>query len=157
MRIIPKKNYIILVVLLAVTVLLTFVFSNFYKNKEKSESKFYQYANNISSDSFSQYVLESSDLIVYMADKYDLSYSKFEKKFIKKIDEYNMKNKLVYIDKEELDNKFIKELETNYGIKLNVKNLPIVLIISNNTVKDVIYVKSNSTIDKVIDFEAFEW
>ena len=73
MRQIPKKNYIILVILIVITVLLTFILFDIYRNKDKVTSDFYRYSNKITNEEFDEYILESSDLIIYISDKYDLA------------------------------------------------------------------------------------
>ena len=86
MREIPKKNYIILVVLLAVTAFLTLFLSNIYKNKEKLTSNFYEYANKITPESFDEFMTENEDVIIYIGDKYDLTLETVEKELSEKID-----------------------------------------------------------------------
>ena len=83
MREIPKKNYIILVVLLAVTAFLTLFLSNIYKNKEKLTSNFYEYANKITPESFDEFMTENEDVIIYIGDKYDLTLETVEKELSK--------------------------------------------------------------------------
>lgn len=154
MREIPKKNYIILVVLLAVTVFLTLFLSYIYKNKEMLTSDFYQYANKITPESFDEFMTENEDVIIYIGDKYDLTLEKVEKKLSQKIDELNIKHSLIYIDKEYVDKKFIKKLK-GYDINIDLNRLPVVVVVVEEVLKNVI-VNSNTNIDELIDGEIFE-
>ena len=156
MKEIPKKNYCILMCLVFLTVIFTLIFVNIYNNREKPVSKFFEYSNSISSNSFDQYVLESSDLIIYIADKYNLEFSGFEEKFMKKIDELNLKNKLIYIDKVELNKKFLDKLDNEYNTKINVEKLPIIIVIENKKVIDTSYVTVESSASDIIDYGVFE-
>lgn len=155
MREIPKKNYIILVVLLAVTVFLTLFLSNIYKNKEKLTSNFYEYANKITPESFDEFMTENEDVIIYIGDKYDLTLETVEKELEEKIDELNLKHNLIYIDKSYVDKKFIKKLK-GYDINIDLNKLPrVVVVVEEEVLKNVI-VNSNTDIDELIVGELFE-
>lgn len=156
MKEIPRKNYYILVILLITTVLLTLSLTRIYKNRDKLVSNFYNYSNKITSAEFDEYLLESSDLIIYISDKYDLTNEFFEKNFEKKIDDLNLKNNLVYIDKKELDKKFLNKLRKEYGININPDKLPIIIVMINKKVIKNVYVTSDSDANTIIDYEAFE-
>ena len=85
-----KKNYIYLAVLLAATVGLTFLLSSIYNKEVNSVSYSYEKLNKITSDEFEEYMMENPDTIVYVSDKNDLINNKFEKKFIKKLENLNL-------------------------------------------------------------------
>ena len=42
---------------------------------------------------------ENADVIIYISDKYDLTHESFEKKLQKKIDNLNIKENLIFLDK----------------------------------------------------------
>ena len=46
---------------------------NYYNNNLKKVSDLYKYANHINRDELKEYLGESSSLIIYIADKYDLN------------------------------------------------------------------------------------
>lgn len=156
MREIPKKNYYILVVLLAVTVLLTLFLSSLYLNKEKLTSRFYNYANVITPEEFDEFMTENSDVIIYISDKYDLSHETLEKEFETKIEELNLKHNLIYIDKEEINSEFVNNLKKTYQINLDLENTPIVIVMIDKKIVRNISVTPNSNIDTLIEYEAFE-
>ena len=156
MKEIPRKNYYILVVLILITLLLTLSFARIYKNRDKLVSNFYNYANKITSDEFDEYMLENSDLIIYIADKYDLTNESFENKFQKKLNDLNLKDKLVYIDKEELNKNFLNKLTKEYDIKLNANKLPVIIIMIDKKIIKSVYINSTTQVDTVIEYEAFE-
>lgn len=155
MREIPKKNYIILVVLLAVTAFLTLFLSNIYKNKEKLTSNFYEYSNKITPESFDEFMTENEDIIIYIGDKYDLTLETVEKKLEERIDQLNLKHNLIYIDKHYVDKKFIKKLK-GYHINIDLNKFPVVIVIVEEKVIKNVMVNSNTDIDALIDSEAFE-
>ena len=155
MREIPKKNYIILVVLLAVTAFLTLFLSNIYKNKEKLTSNFYEYVNKITPESFDEFMTENEDVIIYIGDKYDLTLETVEKELSEKIDELNLKHNLIYIDKSYVDKKFIKKLK-GYDINIDLDKLPVVVVVVEEEVLKNVRLNSNTDIDELIAGEIFE-
>ena len=156
MKKIPQKNYYIVLVLIIFTVLITFLLVSLYNNKDKEFSTIYNYSNRITGNEFSEYFLESSDFIMYIADRNDLSNEVFEKKFKNKIDQLNLKNKLVYIDKSELNKKNLEELYNNYKIEIELDRLPVIISIIDRKATRIVYVNSKSNVDKVIKYEDFE-
>lgn len=153
---IPKKNYYILLGLILGTIFLTLSLSYIYINKDKTISNFYMYSNKITSEEFDEYIIENPNLIVYISDKYNLSYEDFEKKFEKKINELNLKDNLVYIDKSSLSKKFLSDLEKKYNLNINRKKLPIIIVISDKRIIKTIFVEPTSDVETIIDYEVFE-
>lgn len=156
MKEIPKKNYYILVVLLTVTAVLTLTLSNLYLNREKLVSNFYEYANKITPKEFAEYVSENSDLIIYISDKYDLTNETFEKSFEKKLNDKNLKEKLIYLDKNKIDKKFLSKLKDTYNINITLSDTPIIIIIVDGKIIKNISITNNSNVDTIIDYEEFE-
>ena len=156
MREIPKKNYFILVVLLVVTVLITLVLSNLYLNQEKAVSSFYEYSNKLSSKEFEQFITENSDAIVYISDKYDLDNEFFEKKLKNKIDDLGLKKNLIFIDKNNVNKKFIKKMKKEYGINIKIEESPILLVIIDDKVDKNVIIDNKTQVDGLIEYEDFE-
>lgn len=156
MKEIPKKNYYILVVLLAVTVLLTLSLSNIYMNREKLASNFYEYSNKITPEEFDQFMTENSDVMIYISDKYDLTHETFEKKFENKIDELNLKHNLIYMDKKDIDKEFLNEIKKSYGINIDLEKLPTIIVIIDKKVVKNISITPDSNVETLIEYEVFE-
>ena len=156
MRKIPQKNYFILIGLVLATIIITLSLASLYKSKDKIVSNFYKYANKINSSEFSEYIVENSDLIIYISDKYDLSNEAFETGFKNKLDKLNLKSKLVFIDKSDIDNKFLDSLEKNYDIKIDKERLPIIIVIVDKKEIKSIYVTPETDVDTIIEYGVFE-
>ena len=156
MREIPKKNYYILVVLLVVTAGLTMLLSNLYLNKEKMVSNFYEYSNKITPQEFNEYIIENPDLIVYISDKYDLTYETFETNFKNKIDNLNLKEKLIYIDKNYINKDFVNELKKIYKINIDLNNTPIIIVVIDKKVIKNVSITNDSNVDSIIEYGVFE-
>ena len=148
-----KKNYIILVVLIICTILITLFFSRMYLNKTKEYSTFYSESNKITVKEIDQMALEELDVIYYISDKYDLNNADFELKLKTKLEGKNLLSKLVYIDtKKSLINKF----KTIYKLKIDIDKYPILVFVVDKKVIKTIYVNDNQDIDSYIDYGVYE-
>ena len=148
-----KKNYIILVVLIICTILITLFFSRMYLNKTKEYSTFYSESNKITVKEIEQMSLEEPDVIYYISDKYDLNNADFELKLKTKLEGKNLLSKLVYIDtKKSLINKF----KTIYKLKIDIDKYPILVFVVDKKVIKTIYVNDNQDIDSYIDYGVYE-
>ncbi len=155
MREIPKKNYIFLALLILATVLLTLILSNIYLNKEKKVSNIYNNINEIKPNDFDEYFMEYSDLIVYISDKYDLSNETFEEKFEKKLENLNLKNIAVFMDKNEMDKKFLSKLNDEYNIDIDINNTPLIIVVVDKEFVKSVSVSDSTDVDTVINYEEF--
>lgn len=153
---ISARNYVILAVLLIATVFLTLLLSNIYISKTKVESDFYQYSNKIVANEFEEYVIENPDVIIYISDKYSLENKKQEKKLKEKIESLNLKDKLIFLEKEEVDKEFISMLNKKYKIDIEYGKLPYIIVLNDNEVSTWFHVDKDINILKWIDFEVFE-
>ncbi len=149
MKKVPFKNYVYLVIIIAFTVFITISVANLYKNSKRVESEFYKYSNTISNKEFDVYVTEYPDSIIYIYDKYSYKYEDFEEELKNKIEELYLKNNLVYIDKRELNKKFISNMKDNYSLDLKYNGKPIIIIISDKEVVSVIEINEESTTDSI--------
>ena len=151
-----KKNYIYLLILLVATVGLTFLLSSIYNKEVNTVSYSYEKLNKITSDEFEEYMMENTETIVYISDKNDLSNNKFEKKFIKKLENLNLLENTIYIEKAEINDNFRELLKTNYNYKLEEKKFPLIIVIDNGEIVQNVGVDKSSNIDTIVDYEVFE-
>lgn len=156
MKNIPRKNYIYVLVLVICTVILTLIICNIYTNKKKDESEFYKGVNSITSDEFKDFVTEKSDLIIYIYDKNSDKYELVEKRLLNLLSEKNLNDRFAYLDKSYLTDDFIDYLNKNYSIDLVYDDKPIILVILENNVLNVISLEEDTDINNVVDFGVFE-
>ena len=149
MRKVPFKNYMFLVMIIVFTVFVTMLIANLYKDSKRVESDFYKYANTISNKEFDVYVTEYPNSIIYIYDKYSYQYKEFEEELKNKVEELYSKNNLVYIDKRELNKKFISNMKENYSIDLKYNGKPIIIIISDKMVVSVNEINDESTVESI--------
>ena len=94
-------------------------------------------------------------VIIYIYDKYSNDYSEFENSLKEKIEASYLKNNLIYIDKRELNKKFINNMKENYNTEIKYNNKPIIIIISDKEVLNVIEIDETTNVTS-INLEVFE-
>ncbi len=156
MRVIPKKNYFILIILVAATIFLTLFLSKIYINKNRKVSDFYSYSNKITVEGFKEYINENQEAIIYISDKYDLKHESFESKFKSNIDNLNLKNKVIFIEQSDIDYDYKNKLKEDYNIDLDLSRYPILIVIIDNKLVSMDYIDDNSNADTIIDYSDFE-
>lgn len=160
-RIIPKKNYFIVVLLFVVLIGFTLYCSTWYKEITEyynNNSVITEVASEINLESLSSFLQDNPETIIYVSASNDLNVKPFEKKFKKYIVENNMNDSIVYLDlaKEE-NNKAIDTIMNNY-LPSKLKNMsdihiPNIIYFKDGMIEDVLYRKKTS-IDKtdVVNF-----
>lgn len=151
-----KKNYIYLTILLIATVVVTMLLANLYTKETTKTSYSYNNLNKITSNEFEEYMMEHTDAIIYVGDKLNLNNNKIEKKFIKKLENLNLLENTIYIDKDEITAKFKKILKDNYSYEYNEKSLPTIIVVSDAEVIQVSKIEKDVEIDTFINYEVFE-
>ena len=139
MKKIPVKNYFILLVMLMLVIIVTLFGASFYNNNLKKTSSLYKYANHMSSNDLKEYLSESSSLVIYISDKYDLTKEDVEDNLKDKIIELNLYNNFVYVDYKEFNDKFLEYFNNTYNTNLNVGMLPTIIIYSDGVIEKIYY------------------
>ena len=160
-KIVPKKNYIIFLIIAICTVVLSLYLACWYKTLEdytKNNSVVSEIIYEIESDSFSSYLLDNPDIVVYISSSKDESVKGFEKQFKKIIVNNDLSNSIVFLDiaKEE-NSQGPENLKLNFLTKkyLSLKEIPYPNLIKfeNGEIIDMLYVKKNKiTKDDVVKF-----
>lgn len=149
MKKIPVKNYLYLVVILIVTFLAVINVLDMYKLRTRKETDIYKNSNTITWKEFEAYISENQDAIIYIYDKYNSSYSDFEKDLEEKIETLYLEDKFIYMDKKELNKKFIEQLYNDYGVKVKYNKKPIIILIIDNEIVRLVEVNDETDIDSL--------
>lgn len=151
-----NKNILLVILILIVTVLLVLSFAKVYKNSDKKNSIIFDYSREIRPNDFNQYMIESTDIIILIADKHDVSKDEIFKKLTNELDKNNLKDKLICIDKNLVKDSFISTLKKTYNIDLDVNKFPILILITDRTVEKVSYIDENTDVKTVIDYQVLK-
>lgn len=138
-RVVPVKNYIILIIVVIASILLTFFLTNVYKdrlNDNVSKTVMYDFLSQVNNDELGNYLLENPNTIIYYASSSDVSLNEFEEKFKELIIKYDLINNIVQFDIQNEKNRY-----TN------------ITIYSEGVEKDTLY--SEKTEINILDVEKF--
>lgn len=145
MREIPKKNYVLLVLLTVFTLFIILYAANWYKaSKEytKTESVMVKLFGEVKEAEIDNYILENPDVVIYVSAENDENISKFEKKFKNYIVKENIKSHFIYLNCGEVSADFISDFQKKYfngGLKSVKLSYPNLLIVNDGKVIDVLY------------------
>lgn len=154
---IPKKNYIIVILLFTFTVAVTLIFSSIYTNKkEESVSNFYESTKKINYQDVENYLLDNPESIIYITDKNNKKYTKVEKKLESRLEKLKLKDSFVIIEYTELENGLNKYLKDKYNTTIEYNNSPIMIIINNDMIEANITITDNTNVNDILSEEVFE-
>jgi len=154
-REISKKNYLILLVVIAAVVGLCFYLTSWYKTIEeyyKTNSVISEVLPEIETETFSSFLLDNPDIVVYISSSSDSDVKTFERQFKKMIVEYSLNSNIIYFDiDKEANNNGLEILVNNYMSKSLKKvtniSVPNLIRFKNGEIVDILYIKE-ATITK---------
>lgn len=162
-RVIPKKNYYILALLLIGTLLLLYFCVNWYQAYEESKMKEPVIASSISEvkeEELSNYLMDNPNIVIYFTSSKDTTIKEFEEEFVDYISEEELRDQIVYVDTSKIeDEKFYDEFTDKYfhselknkDVKLDY--LPNIIIVREGKVKDILHTyDSKMTMEDVTRF-----
>ena len=156
LRVIPKKNYLILGAVIVVTFLFIYylyMWYDAYKEKKINMRILDNYLEVINYNELDNYLVESPEAIIYVSVLENEEIREFEKKFKKLLKSNVLDVKILYMDltKEFKDNKIKSQLEEKYQI--TNKNIPLILVFSDQTVSNSYSIRENNyDVDLMKDF-----
>lgn len=150
-----KKNYLYFGILVLATVIVTLLLANLYDNEVEKISYAYNNLSKITANEFEEYIVENDDVIIYIGDKNNLKLNSVEKKLIKKLEKNNLIKNTIYIEKEEITSSLKKQFEEKYSYVYDGK-LPLVIIVSDSIVEQIVKIDKTIDINSIINYEVFE-
>ena len=132
-RKIPPKNYLYLALIIVFTMLLLLYILKW--NKAYNESKLYtgilnDYLQVINYNELDDYIIENKDAVIYVSILGNEQIRDFEKKFKNTITNNNLRNKILYLDITEEDQRKVKN-------KLKIESdLPYLIVYTNGKITD---------------------
>jgi len=144
---IPLKNYFILLLIVLGTILLVFYLRSWYNASieyYQNNSIMSEYLSELKSEEINSFIIDNPDIIIYYASAKDTNIKSFEKSFKKLMEQYEIKDDIVYIDSSKQENvDFISKLNDVSDKKINQINIPNLIYIKDGKVNKVLY--SNET------------
>lgn len=153
-RQIPKKNYIILTIILILTLSLTLYFYKWYQTYEKDMLNYpiiSEHLFEINYNEIKDYVTENPNSAIYVSKLGNEEIRNFEKKLIPIINQYQLKNNILYLN---VNNNTLKSLKEDYNNSTNtIDSVPCILIFKNSTLTNVYTIDyKNYNINEIINY-----
>lgn len=149
LRVIPKRNYLILGLVIVVTLILVYYFymwSQAYKEKKLNIRILDSYMEVINYNELDNFLVENPDVIVYVSVLENSTIREFEKKLKKSFRNHEIENEMFYLDITEdiRDDKIKANMINNYKINsVNMTNVPCLLIFEEGKLKTIYSVRKN--------------
>ena len=146
MREIPKKNYIIMFIIVVSVVLLTHISCNIYNTKYRKTSILTSYLSEIKMKDLDTYLMEKPNSIIYISSN-SVTNNEQELKLKDKLIELNITDYIVYLNIDNKDN--LKKFNQKFNSNIKIDKLPIIVIIEDNKITKEYSVDSVDLIEMV--------
>ena len=157
LRKIPKKNYIILGVVILVTMLILYYFYlwvDVYKESKINIPIMDKYMNVINYNELDNYIVENPNTIVYVSVLEVEDIREFEKKFKIKYKNNQINNELLYMNiTDDIKNNSLKsEMISKYSVNtLNITDVPLIMVFEDGVLNSIYSISDNGyDIDKLV-------
>lgn len=159
LRVIPKKNYFILGVVLLLTVLAVYYF--YMWNKAYNESKINEpvldkYMTVINYNELEDYLIENPDTIIYTSILEDKDIRSFENRFKNYIRNDKLDHDVLYMDitSEIKSNNKKNDMMKKYSVEYaNILDIPNVMVFENGKLKMIYNIQDNDyDVKKMVEF-----
>lgn len=138
MREIPKKNYLLLIIVIVFSLVIVFYFRRWYKTYELdrlSKPIMSNYLFKINYKEIDNYLVENPNTIIYVSKVGNEKIRNFEKKFITVINKNWLNDKILYLDISDIKDESINNKYVINGN--NVIEVPNILLFENGKLKDI--------------------
>lgn len=151
MRQVKFRNYVILAVIVCLTVLAVLFLRNIYlkqKDYENTTNNRIDILYEIKEDDLQSYLVENSEVMIYISNASNETIADFEKQFKNYIADEEVSKEIVYLNLDKVSSTFYKELKEKYFDKdLSsevVQNQANLLSIKGGKVVSILYPKETS-------------
>lgn len=158
-RAVPKKNYIILTIIIVLTIMLTYYFYmwiNAYNENKINKPILDKYMEVINYNELDNYIIENPNSIIYVSVLEDEKIRNFEKKLKNVLKNKELDSVILYLDiTDDIKDKNVKkDMIDKFSINsISIEDVPCVLVIKDGKLNSIYSVASNDySVDK---FESF--
>ena len=148
-RVIPKKNYIILGIVIFVTLLLLYYFYMWidaYNETKLNRPILDKYLDVINYNELEDYLIENQDTIIYVSVLENSKIRDFEKQFKSALKKKEIDKDILYMNiTDDIKDKIVfREINEKYAINsLSIANVPVIAVFEDGTLKSIYNIKNN--------------
>ena len=150
LRVIPRRNYLILGALIVVTLLLLYYFYMWidaYNETKLNRPILDKYMEVINYNELDNYLVENPDTIIYVSVLEDKTIRDFEKQIKAVYKKHDMGRDVLYMDiTNEMSNEKIKnEMINKYNVgSLNMTNVPLIMVFEDGNIREIYSISNDS-------------
>ncbi len=140
MKKIPLKNYFLLVLLIAVSVIVVLYCVNWYSRMQKKASILPEYISEIKYDEIDNFAVENPNFIIYLSSKEDNKLEKFETELKGFLIDNDLSQDFIYMDMDQFKfEEFMQKYKNidNYKLDDDI----VMIIFENQKVRDIFTAK----------------
>lgn len=143
-KVVPFKNYVLLIVIFIITLGIMTYFCNWYKVYDEFKRQTPVIRGTLfeitSEEELEHYVMENETAVVYLCTASDDNCRNFEKDFIKLIEKKNLQESILYFNLSDIDNKeFVDKFNAQYYYKTKLtENYPAIIIFEDGKIINII-------------------
>ncbi|MGN1357979.1 MAG: DUF6568 family protein [Bacilli bacterium] len=159
LRVIPKKNYIILGIVILVSLLIIYYFYMWvsaYKDAKENVSVLDNYMNVINYNELDNYIVENPDSIIYVSVVDDIEINKFDKKLANSIKNNDFNKDVLYMNITETikDTSIKREMIEKYSLKYaDITDVPNIIVFEDGKLISIYNIKDNGySVSKAVEF-----
>lgn len=150
-REIPKKNYIILFILIISTILLGLYLHSIFVESDTNTPLMDDYISVINYNELSDYLLENKDILIYSSYLGDTEIRAFEKEFRNVINNYELNEQILYLNLTNYSDEIKISLSNQYNLNgLTIVDAPCLVLFQNGILVDIYDLKDNYDIDNLV-------
>lgn len=140
-RVIPNKNYIIVMVIFVITIGLMFFLRNWYISYQDYENTIPVLSGVISEVKYTEvdnYLIDNPSVVMYMGDAKDGDCREFELELKKLVENKHIKDKVIYYNITDVKNKslLLKDFNNKYIVNNKISSYPVVMIFEDGKIVD---------------------
>lgn len=159
LRVIPKKNYIILGIVVLVSLLIIYYFYMWvsaYKDAKENVSVLDNYMNVINYNELDNYIVENPDSVIYVSVVDDTQINKFDKKLANSIKNNDFNKDVLYMNITETikDASIKRKMIEKYSLKYaDITDVPNIIVFEDGKLISIYNIKDNGySVSKVVEF-----
>lgn len=143
-RVVPKKNYFMLFIMIVLVIAVTFAIVNIasaIKNKKINNGYINKYVSELQYDELNNYLVEpASNTYIYLTYTGDKNVYNLETKLKKLINNYELQSNFIYVNltEEMKKDNFIEKLNKNVNAEGQITKLPVILYYKDGTLTEIL-------------------
>lgn len=140
---VPTKNYIIVGIIFCLSFTLILLGGKWYKNYREYQLTIpviSGYVNEVSKQEIDNYLLENNDTMIYIGKSDDNNCRTLEKDLKTFIKKYNLRDQIIYIDLNKMNDKetFIRNFNNKYATNKQIDTYPAFVILEDSKILDLV-------------------